>query len=974
GFSIDPNIAGQWTWVGTHAVVFEPEAHQFPLATAFHVKVPEQLSGIDGTRLAQSVGFEFTTARPELWFHDCNEHRTVAPTASLRVSLSQRTSMAEVERAVRVQIRDIGTDNWSNWPLRLSPNERYPERVYRISPKTAWPIGSEIRLSADATLRSNEGSLQAGKRVEASCRTHTAPLATVECWPSRDDSTCVTGRFAELSFSNPPVNRGLLNAIRIEPLAPFRLRDTGLVELGELKSDTTYRVTIPKGLRGKFGGRTEKSQTLGFRTSADVPSPRVSIGVNGERLEPHLLGPIRMVAADTKDYSIGVRALSAREFLALRPRQYGADVTDARALLSGHWTHHHVEEVPTKPFDGALDVKPWLDRSTGSGTLLIDIEPTAPDAIAASPRFESEATILSVSNLALTTKLWLDGGLVWVTSLSDQRPVADARVSLVHHGVSSLLGVTGADGLATIPVEALAGMWAEELVDERRGQVERGPWMLLVERDNDWSTLDLQNSREHVGDGAPEPNVRSPRVSLFLDRGVYRPGDRVYVKGYVHQMTAGRSHPLVDRTLAIELINLGDSSHQTIAKRSVRSNGFGGFATEFDLPARLERPRLELGTALGGQIFGTSIFVSETRALEFDVSVTSPQPVVANASARFQIQGTYLFGEPMRQAKVKWRYTLQPDAFTPPNASQYQTSAAILQQYEGERRPRARIPGGEARLSNSGTFDLDQRLEEPPLGPQRLTLHAEVFDVARQAVTGFGSVLVHPAAHYVGLNVKAASVHAPAAFDVVALGLDGERLSGREIEVSLFREANATEPEDSDDEQHAARLVFVARCRLRSDGQVRACPLVPRQPGTHVIVADSRDDQGAWTRAADTVYVTENAKNSRHESIDGRWPVEPSPLQTELDRTSYHTGEVAHLTVNSPFEHAWAIVTLERDGVYWHEERDIGRRAHFDVPVRDDMGNNAFVNVMALRRGGRKSAYPINDTIDVAYAHGSVPL
>ncbi|MBN1611760.1 MAG: hypothetical protein JW940_34320 [Polyangiaceae bacterium] len=981
GFTIQPPIEGRWAWIGTHAVVFDPSAHEFPGATEFSVRVPDEVAGIDGSRLQQSVGFQFATERPKASLRGCGRDY-VEPRSTFRVEFSLPTDPAEVERAVRVECRPYRSGYpWASWPVRFVPRKQQPDRVYRVVPQTPWPTDSTIRVRVDSSLTSRAGPLSAADTVETHCWTYPPPYAEVSCYGNAQDS-CPPNLDVTIRFDNPPLDTAPLRAIRVEPRAAVAVDESGSVTLTGLSALTDYRVTIPAGLRGKHGGITEEPQILEFRTSEQRYPAWTGLGASNGRLEPSLLGPIGFSVSNTPEYFFAVRPVTARELLSLSTERAEQLHAAYDLLLQDHWTHTRLASAAPNHHRATVDIKPWLDPSSGTGAVLMDISPT--------PRRRSEdeseqelrafPTVLSVSDLALTTKLWLDGGLVWVTSLREQRPLAGVRVSLLEGDAVTLVGVTGPDGVVTFPPSVLKKYWIVDSTSRwERSIRSRSGVALLAQSGKDWTLQQLRSGGDTITWAVPSVESRQPRLSLFLDRGVYRPGEPLYVKGYAEQQTSGKSHPIVRRPVKVTLVSyVGWLTHEH-ASRQLTTNDYGAFSTRFLVPLDASTAEFYVSASLGEQGASVPLAVSAIRPREFEAAVSDPKPGVARDSTQFLVSGKYLFGEPMRGARVKWRISHKGAEYAPPNSEGYDTSAWRLAGHPPYEQQRPAPILGEGRLSDDGELRVEARLEQDLLFPHRMTLTADVFDVARQVVQKAGSVLVHPARHYVGIRTNgSAVVHRPFAVEGVALGWDGARIGGRTIDVALLKEQEPTRtPDDSDDEAPSedGPLSRVGGCRIRSAAEVRRCWLVAREPGDYVVLAESRDDTGRLARATTSLNVDAKRTRTREPYVHHELSYEPLSVDLELDREAYHVGDEARLRVDSPYERALAIVSLERDGVYWHETREVERSSTFRIPVLESMGNHATVDVLLLRRPGRSSVYRSREVPDeVTSAHGSVPV
>ena len=990
GFAIEPPVPGRWTWVGTHAVVFEPTAHQFPKSTAYRVRIPEQLHGIDGARLQGPAVFSFETSRPKVSIGAC-PYESLKPMDSLTISFSQEFTDAELRRVVHVQARPVSEadsaraqdtsddsedsparpalsadkEGFQPWPIRVQRLRHEPSTSIAILPEKPWPIASQVRVLVESSLTSMEGPLPAVRAFERRCRTVQPPRASLNC-ADRDEQCSSYG--VEFYFDNSPLCKDLSGRVRVEPFAPTFCDAQTSLAIGPLKPSSHYRVMLPKGLHGKHGGITLTPQVIEFDTRA--PEPDVEHNIVGEgQVEPHLLQPLHVTASDTPTYRLAVRALTPREYIRIKTGAIEDDETEfdvKQRLLQGSWQVH--QNVP--PYHQDVPLKGWLDADTGTGALLVDV-----DVQSEGIPFHDHSAALMVSDLALTTKLWLDGARVWVTSLKTQEPISQAQVTLMTKERSVPLGVTGADGSLTLPPSALEGYWVPRPYFERDRLDANDGWSVLVQKGKDWNAQRLSAAWPQQW-APPIPGSRLPMMFLLLDRGVYRPGESVYVKGYVQQTQQGSRRPLSERAVTVQLRD----SAKSLATSNVATNAFGAFNAQFTVPQQVNEPHLRVWARTDEDSAGIDVPISEFRPVEFEVQAHGPEAVTAGEKAAFEIKGNYLHGDPMSGALVDYSTSYVEKEFLPPNTEGYQTSASELARYSdfaGKDSPQA--SGKTLHLGVDGSVQIETESPRDLLTSRRLTLKSTVYDAARRGIETQAATWVHPADYYVGLrDLNPPLVGQSLQVESIAVRHDGTRIPGRKMEITLLRietltEKAANESEDERGPTAPGRLKTVTKCNAISSATSSRCSLMPRQSGKHVLHAVSIDDHGRRAHAAIPIFVGPNQLvGVSIPWLDREEPERLSPV-LQLDQQDYHWRDQARLSISSPFKQAWALVTLERDGVYWSDARMIGSSAQFEVPVLAAIGNNAQIDVLLLRYPGRPSLYTSAKYFQ-ARAHGSIAL
>jgi alpha-2-macroglobulin len=253
----------------------------------------------------------------------------------------------------------------------------------------------------------------------------------------------------------------------------------------------------------------------------------------------------------------------------------------------------------------------------------------------------------------------------------------------------------------------------------------------------------------------------------------------------------------------------------------------------------------------------------------------------------------------------------------------------------------------------------------------RAGILAIVSDANRQTVSAGRSVIVHPAAFYIGAKTRGRDYFwragTPVDIDVVALRPDGERVAGVAVNAVVVRR-----------EWHRARRIrngqltetggwvsdTVTTCRVQTGIDPATCRFSPSAGGSYMVAFTARDAQGRvarttlWRWAAGAGFVP--------------WRDE-TKLRLEIiaDQQRYSVGDTATLLIASPFTDVEAWLTLEREHVLESRRIHIAAGATtVRVPITEELAPNVFVSVLLVR--GRSAAPgPLDDpgrpTLRVGY-------
>ena len=192
-----------------------------------------------------------------------------------------------------------------------------------------------------------------------------------------------------------------------------------------------------------------------------------------------------------------------------------------------------------------------------------------------------------------------------------------------------------------------------------------------------------------------------------------------------------------------------------------------------------------------------------------------------------------------------------------------------------------------------------------PPRPMTVKAEARVTDVNRQAWTASSTMLVHPAALYVGLKTERGFLAKgdPAEIQAVVADLDGVLVADVPVSMSMarldwaYRGGRWTEEE-----------VDPQSCQVTSAQEARACTFEPSMGGAYRVTAEIRDADGRLNRSELRFWV---AGGERPPSRN----VEREEITLIPERQEYQPGETATFLVQAPFYPADGVLTVRRSGL-----------------------------------------------------------
>ncbi len=978
--TIEPAIPGRWQWVGTRALSFVPEraggggSAELPHATEYVVRVPAGTRALDGTPLESAYELRFRTARPEVVHSSPSAGSDGLSTdVAFELLLNQPVKRADLEAHL------AATAATKPAAVKLEQPDPANGKRWVVRPATRWPTASPIELVISPGLRGTEGPLPTTEPFKLAVRTY-GPLAVegVSCDEDTPDQRCSITGGVRVELSNSVKVAHLKRAVRFEPAAAIRWPTW--MEDGEttryLSLDAKFVPGRSYTLRIDAGIVDEHGQALGQAFARPVAFgdvwPAAEIGISGSILEPTARKAIPVAYVNTRDLEVSTARLGEDALVDM--------------VAKSRTDHLAFTDVTSRPGARTVKLQPGarnvraqhlvrtddaLGGAAGRGPVAVGVRYDARPGRDVEPT--EDVRIVQVTDLAVSAKLSKRGSVVWVTRLSTGAPVAGASVSVRRPGVTAPFATTtDATGFATIPADKYRPV--ADTPDDA---------VLVVRSGDDWTyrAADSVLSPWRLGVPFDDADDR-PFGMVFTDRGIYRPGDVVELKGIIREEAAsGTTTPAAGRKVHLQVQSPDGTS---VATLDPVLTAFGTFSAKVLVPraGRLGTYEIEAkveGSPRSWADVASTFEVAEYRPAEFEVKVESDRPAfVRGDTARWTGRGDFLYGAPMSRAQSRTWITRSETSFVPPGAEDLVVDDAAYTSDLVQSSPHGgTLESNEGKLDDTGRTSSTVKLDLPGMrGTERLSAEVEVTDLSRQSIAASTTALVHPGEYYLGLERVPffADAGKPIPVRVLAVTPAGQKVAGRQVALELVRRTWVVARREGagGELSHVSKAVdaVVARCTTATAARATGCDLAPIEGGYHLLRATSSDGRGNPVSASDGFYVAGPGSFAWQES-DG-WE-----LPLERDREEYEVGQTARILLKSPFAEAQALITVERAGVTTRRvQRVFGPAPRIEVPITEDLRPNAYVSVL-LVRGRTKAAPNVSDKPDVgapAFRLGYVEL
>lgn len=935
---IEPEVPGRWQWVGSRALRFQPQGG-LPPASTISVTIPAGLEAQDGTTLLDPKSWSFTTAGPQLLSsHPSGGERRIAETETIELTFDPWIEPARLTK--QLSLRAQTAEGTREVLFELEPELRDRPRTFTLHPRPGLPSNAEVTLEIGRPQNEARGpdiqhrvvrfhTVGPLRVLGLRCEPELQPGSeTVEVGP---DTRCDPDEGLSIVLSNYVDGDRLLNHLRsggqtlslsdyggateqgyeyrveglLGPGRSVRVEIVGRVAGSTLRDEherpleADFAATVQAGDRMPFA-RIALRGTYGARDSGFVV-PYLATNTEGLRLSATRLTPAAVMArlAERPASEWGVE---------LRPDHPVADPPRNQSVRGG---------VPLATLLG--------DADPVSGAMLLSIDHSAavPEPDPSSPRGRDTGPIeVQFSDLAILTRVSHSVVHVWVLDRKSGAPIANAAVTLRRTDRTGVVhqARTDSQGRANLALSAVP---------------EKAISAIFVHHDDDWAYQPI---------GRPE--AARWVGTMFTDRGLYRPGETVRIKGILRQPREESLITPAGQTVEGRFVG---PDGQDVHPFTATLNEFGSFSIAYAIPpeAPLGRYAVRLDEHSG---IGARLQIAEYHPTAFEAETAmSHDERIRGDDVSCTATGRYLYGSPMVGADARLSLRRSTAYFTPPGHPGYS--------FRADDGPHPSAVGSPVRdsLDARGQLHVERTLTLPDMHvTERVSCEVAIADLDHRVQTSESSTLVHPGELYIGLRDPDGELFPgdPLPIDVLVVTPSG-RTSTADVTVELWAERVDVTGARLDD-------VLVDTCEVRPDGTARACTFTTP-------ALDGADHLGLRVRALGHDPRGNPIRSSLYRSVSPppppAPPAPPSPpepttfrsppsryLDISLNRESVEVGDVLIADVRSPFtQTAKLLVSVERESVL-HEQivtlPPAGTQVR--IPVTATMVPNAEVHVHAI--------------------------
>lgn len=582
-----------------------------------------------------------------------------------------------------------------------------------------------------------------------------------------------------------------------------------------------------------------------------------------------------------------------------------------------------------KRFYEDIDLNPYLN-SSGKGWInffaYLDLY-SNPNSNHYYPNIAHNFMSIQVTDLAASVRYGRNKAVAMVRSMEHNTPIEGASVSIYNSetGYCSQEVLTDKNGLAVINLQDYIfkdySSYAALKVEYGDDKVTFHPTTHST-----WVNGVSSQSMEYAYDV-------TPRIYMFCDRGLYKPGETITFKGIDRDQQFGYFKPYEGRC-TVSLVQRNWNNNKVYKNLKLKTTSSGGFHGSFDLPDDLEP-----GTYAIEYTRGSSDNCMQS--LYFTVAFFEPLKIQSNVSFKkdtyyngdelqADLKAMYLAGGFLSNCDYKGTWYNQSSSFSV-NEGKYKNYVFGPQNaYDSK----DYVNSESGKLTENGSASLSCVAHNSIKGaPYIYHIEASVTDESNQRITNTQSIVVHPASCYIGIGrplntigfAKAGqSIDVPyALFTPDKNKLTDLSLTDGEISYNLKREYWTYAYQSSvyggvygRYSKHSEYEIDKRTVDLEKEGTIN---ITPQASGIYTLSVYGYDSKKRYYSTDYTFYCT-GSDSICFSSINS------SMLNLTPDQSLYNPGDTAQVLLESPLPKGDYLITVEREGIFTEEIK------HFDQP------------------------------------------
>ena len=1003
--SVTPSVEGSYKWIGNTAFVFEPKS--LTVGQKYSVKLNQDLQATDGGKLAKGYSFDFVNMSPELFSLKIDEETSgpvsqFNPAGTLYTCFNQQVDLNSARehmyfydtalQTVKVPVQITGffekqseEKYWSEYCDGPVDEGRY---VLRITP------ASQLKPSSSYIFKVEGGILSLNKSA-ATTLTRDMPLTTAAIPKFLGFSIRSGAKDVDyedeivMHFASPMASSVLAESISVNGKKGFyeyiSFSNTDAYLSKVLEPSTTYTITLPNGIKDKFGRSLPNGGSVTFTTKATAPYLSISIYPRNQKFTnyaAHLDKRVIVRTTNIPKLEYNLYEINSQQYALTSSTQYNAYSKE----------HFGPDDLTVSELN-RLGVK-----KVGSWSKVFDISPnTTTDTIfnfnkdakfnikpgyyvlnvkdAMSNNYQ-DSMLLFVGDTALTAKLSYNGVLLWAASTSKQDVKPNLNVEMykilaqpksasdVFKQTSSttsfvkkiVSGKTDSQGIAQLKDDfAFKNIEPNDyyVVASGGGDIGfvRGDWSEGI------SQYDFANVNYNYD--TAEQGPKSYKVFAFTDRTLYRPGQKLSYRTIIRENKLHTYSIAKPIPIKVTITGYDASWSATIMYEKVFADGSVDKFEDFVIPESAITGTYALTVSSPTGLFddfSADFSVQYYQRPDFEVQSVVPDLSFRNAPETIKVRAKYFYGSPVAGAQANYTVFKRDFIFNAKTKSDfkfYSDKKYFGDDYAYEGFEESEVANGNGLTSNLGDMAFSFTPNNTEGVSNIYTVETEVLGPSGRKFSGNNEFVAHMAEVYLGIKNQNYSIEQgkSAKFSLITLDPSEKQVGGSSIKVDLYRRKYfRVKKQDTEgyfyyETSYEDILEDTKNVKSSTSGEV-VVDFKPENGGLYLIEASTRDSRGNVALTDTRLYVSSS-------SDSGYWQQENHDrVEVITDKSEYRIGDIAKVLTTANIEKGMGLLTVEAEGVvYYKVFKQSASGNSIDLPITDKFVPNVYLSTTIIGQG-----------------------
>lgn len=754
------------------------------------------------------------------------------------------------------------------------------------------------------------------------------------------------------SFSQPLNETGNVrydDYVKITPATKPALRVAGdRLCLGGLGFGRDYDVELLQGLPAADGKTLASAETV--KVSLGERPPMVAFTGSGLILPRETTAGVPVTTVNVDTVRLKVLRVPDRIMARLAPEEF-----DEKRMRPWR-VQEMLQDTGALVWEGTMPVKGGQNETVTTAFPIRDaVKPWKPGAYLVvawnsadgkiddnnednnfNYRYETASQWVVDSDTGLTVLTGSDGLHVFARSLASAKPLANTTLTLIARNNEELgRVVTDAQGY---------GLFAPGLTRGTGGNMPVAV-MAYGANNSDFNYLNLTRAGFDLSDRGVEGRAAPGATDAFiyLDRGIYRPGETVHVSAMLRDRTA----VAIDAPLTL-IVKRSDGVEYRRTTLANASAGTVYFPVELSPSARRGRWSVSAYVDPKAAPIGTTEFSVEDfvpQRLKLALSAEKDKPLKIGDPVSVAVEGRFLYGAPAAELDGEAEMKIVADPLAFPSLPGFRFGL------DKEKVKEAIVPLTVAKTDAQGKTTASGKVEQVQLGtlPLKANISVSIFEPGGRATKDEISLPIRPRDAYVGMRPRFdgyVQESTPAEFEIALVDNTGKRIARPGVKWELVRELYNYQ-------------WYRTGNTWRWEMFTRDLPVTS---GSIDVEADKLaviSQTQSWGRFRLTVTdpVTGSATSVSYYSGWASSQVSETPdmVKVTADKQTYKQGETARVRIEAPFA-GEATVVIAGDRIF--DKRLVQVAAEgttVEIPVSTDWGSGAYALVSAFRPLAQKN-------------------